>query len=78
MGCDLDGLTEHDAAEQAVSTVQQLARDIGIPQRLHELGMTADQIPTVAEKAFQAKRILRVNPREISQQEMEEILRAAQ
>jgi alcohol dehydrogenase class IV len=78
LGCDLDGLTQAEAAEQAVEAVQDLARQIGIPQQLRELGMSADQIPTVAEKAFQAKRILRVNPREISLSEMEEILHAAQ
>ncbi|MDP6721316.1 MAG: iron-containing alcohol dehydrogenase [Pirellulaceae bacterium] len=78
LGCDLDGLTQDEAAEQAVEAVQDLARQIGIPQQLRELGLSADQIPTVAEKAFQAKRILRVNPREISLSEMEEILHAAQ
>jgi alcohol dehydrogenase class IV len=78
LGCDVDGLAEEEAAEQAIEAVRRLAREIGIPQRLLELGLTADQIPTVAGKAFQAKRILRVNPREISQQEMEQILRAAQ
>jgi alcohol dehydrogenase class IV len=78
LGRDISGLSEQAAASLAVETVQQLARQIGIPQQLRELGLNADQIPKVAEKAFLAKRILRVNPREVSLQNMEEILHAAQ
>ena len=78
LGRDISGLSEQAAASLAVETVQQLARQIGIPQQLRELGLNADQIPSVAEKAFLAKRILRVNPREVSLQNMVEILHAAQ
>lgn len=77
LGCEVDGFSEDEKAEAAVKAVQDLAKRIGIPQRLSELGLSAQQIPTLAEKAFQAKRILRVNPREISQGEMEELLREA-
>ena len=77
LGCDIGGLSEDSAAALAIETVQQLARRIGIPQRLREFGLTADQIPTVAQKAFLAKRILRVNPREVTLPDMEAILYAA-
>ncbi|MCP4784163.1 MAG: iron-containing alcohol dehydrogenase [Fuerstiella sp.] len=78
LGCDVSGMTEEEMAEHAITTVQQLASSIGIPRQLRELGMNADQIPTVAEKTLFAWRILRVNPREVSRQDVEEILRAAQ
>ena len=70
-------MVEDEKAERAIEAVERLTRAIGIPQRLRELGVTAEQIPTLAKRALQAQRILRVNPRTTTQQEIEEILRAA-
>jgi alcohol dehydrogenase class IV len=77
LGCELDGLSEEEQAQEAIGAVQELSRDIGIPQRLSELGLSAEQIPTVAAKGFLAQRILRVNPRGITQQQMEDLLNEA-
>ncbi len=77
LGRNVDGLSTEEQAALAIATVQNLAAEIGIPQRLSELGLSAEQIPTVASKAFLAQRILRVNPREITQQQMEELLQEA-
>jgi alcohol dehydrogenase class IV len=71
------GMSEQDAAEAAVSAVEELRSAIGIPAKLRELGVTQDQLPGFAEKAFGIKRILRVNPRQPTQKEIEEIFRAA-
>jgi len=75
LGNDGTGLVEDEKAERAIEAVERLTRAIGIPQRLRELGVTAEQIPTLAKRALQAQRILRVNPRTTTQQEIEEILR---
>lgn len=77
LGKDISGLDEQIAAMRAVEAVEQLKTDIGIPQRLRDLGVTHDQLPVFAEKAFAVKRILRVNPLPVTAQDLEEILRTA-
>lgn len=77
LGENISGLSEQDAALRAVSAVENLRRDIGIPGRLRELGVQAEQLRPFAEKAFQVKRILRVNPRAVTVEDLEGILREA-
>ncbi len=64
-------------AEQAIAAVERLRADIGIPQRLRDLGVTEAQLRPFAEKAFGIQRILRVNPRPVTVKDLEGILRAA-
>src|SRR5437762_8034734 len=75
LGEDTTGLKPEDAAERAVQAVERLRGDIGIPQRLQELGVRENQLPLFAEKAFGIKRILRVNPREVRLEDCLEIYR---
>ncbi len=77
LGAEIAGLDEKSAAERAIAAVEQLKTDIGIPQRLRDLGVTPEQIPEFAEKAFAVKRILRVNPVPVTAQDLEGILRSA-
>ncbi len=77
LGEDVSGLSEQAAAEQAVHAVDKLRKDIGIPGRLRELGVTPEQLRPFAEKAFQVKRILRVNPRAVTAADLEGILKEA-
>jgi alcohol dehydrogenase class IV len=77
LGEKVDGLSETDAAEAAVTAVERLRADIGIPNRLRELGVSKDQLRPFAEKAFGIKRILRVNPRPVTVDDLEAILQAA-
>jgi alcohol dehydrogenase class IV len=77
LGEDVAGLAPEAAAERAISAVEKLRADIGIPARMRELGVTEAQLPGFAEKANALKRILRVNPRELTREDLEGILRAA-
>jgi alcohol dehydrogenase class IV len=77
LGEDVMGLTEHQAAERAVTAVERLRNDIGIPQRLRDLGVTEGQLRLFAEKAFSIRRILRVNPRPVTADDLESIYREA-
>jgi alcohol dehydrogenase class IV len=70
-------LGESADAERAVTAVERLRADIGIPNRLRELGVKEEQLRPFAEKAFAVKRILRVNPRAVTLEDMEGILRSA-
>jgi alcohol dehydrogenase class IV len=80
LGEDLSGLDNLDkqaAAERAIQAVEKLRADIGIPLRLRHLGVRQDQLHSFAEKAFAIKRILRVNPRPVTVEDLEGILNAA-
>jgi alcohol dehydrogenase class IV len=77
LGEDVTGLSEQQAAERAVTAVEQLRKDIGIPLRLRDLGVRESQLRGFAEKAFSIKRILRVNPRPVTMEDLEGILKEA-
>jgi len=77
MGEDTSRMTEDEAAEEAIVIVEQLRRDIGIPERIRDIGGTEDQIPKFAEKAFAIKRLQWVNPRKSTRRDIEDILRNA-
>ncbi len=77
LGEDVAGLTERQAAERAVTAVERLRDDIGVPRRLRDLGVTEAQLRPFAEKAFGIRRILRVNPRPVTPDDLEGIYRSA-
>jgi alcohol dehydrogenase class IV len=77
MGVDIRDQTPEQAAESAIAAVVQLQAAIAIRPRLSQLGLRADQIPAVAEKAFQIKRLMDVNPRKPTEQDLVAILQAA-
>jgi alcohol dehydrogenase class IV len=77
LGENLTGLDENQAAERAFAAVERLRADIGIPLRLRDLGVQPSQLRPFAEKAFAIKRILRVNPRPVTVDDLEAILQAA-
>jgi alcohol dehydrogenase class IV len=77
LGEDVKGLTEDQAAERAIAAVERLRSDVGIPARLRDLGVTEAQLRPFAEKAFSIRRILRVNPRSVTVEDLEVILRTA-
>jgi alcohol dehydrogenase class IV len=77
LGEDVTGLDQGQAAERAIAAVERLRMEIGIPRRLRDLGVSEGQLRPFAEKAFGIKRILRVNPRPVTLDDLEAILRAA-
>jgi alcohol dehydrogenase class IV len=50
-------------ANAAVEAVERLGADIGIPSRLRDIGVTPEMLPGFADKAFAISRLMRVNPR---------------
>ena len=77
LGEDVAGLDESAAAERAIAAVERLRADIGIPTRLRDLGVKEEHCAPFAEKAFAVKRLMRVNPRMPTREEIEAIFRAA-
>ena len=77
LGEDISGLDEEAAATRAIDAVEKLKADIGIPARVSDVGVTADDLPGMAGKAIDLVRILRVNPRYPTRDDLEEILESA-
>jgi alcohol dehydrogenase class IV len=62
MGVDVDGLEDMEAAAFAVEAVEDLGRDVGIPETLTEAGVEPDDIPALAEDAMKTP-LIGFNPR---------------
>jgi alcohol dehydrogenase class IV len=77
LGCDIDGMDQPTAAEEAILKVEQLRQAIGIPHRIRELGGQQEQLAGFAEKSFAIKRLQWVNPRPSSYEDLLGILQAA-
>ena len=77
LGEPVDGMSTEQAAEQAIVGVERLQMEAGIPRRIRDLGGTREQLPDFAEKSFAIKRLLSVNPRRASLQDLIEIFQAA-
>ena len=77
LGEDTAGRDEAAAAELAISAVEKLKREIGIPQRIRDIGGREDQLPRFAAKAFAIKRLMMVNPRQPTEADLLGILREA-
>ena len=77
LGNEVDGLSADEAAHAAIEAVENLRHEIGIPERIRDLGGREEQLPVFAEKAFALDRLKGVNPREVSLADLEQILRDA-
>ncbi|MBO8163604.1 MAG: iron-containing alcohol dehydrogenase [Brevibacillus sp.] len=76
-GVNPAGASERELAAEAPKAVLRLLETVGLPTRLSQIGITADQIPEIAEKALTISRLVRNNPRVPTQQSFEELLRKA-
>jgi len=77
LGADTESLSADEAANLAITQVEQLRRKIGIPERIRELGGKEEQLRGFAEKAYELKRLQWVNPRKATVDDFEQILRDA-
>jgi alcohol dehydrogenase len=77
LGEPVVGLSETEAGMRAVAAVRRLRSQLGIPDRLRDVGINQADIPVLAERAAMAARILRCQPRKTGVKECEEILQMA-
>jgi alcohol dehydrogenase class IV len=77
LGESTAGLSDEQAAQLAITAVERLRRQIGIPERLRDWGAAEDQLATFAEQAFALQRLRRINPRPSTREDLVAILRAA-
>ncbi len=77
LGRNISGRNMQDAGEDAILAVEQLKRDIGIPERLRDIGARREQLPAFASKAFAIKRLMTINPRQPTEEELLAVLEEA-
>ncbi len=79
MGEQVAGLHVMDAAQTAIEAVKKLSRDVGMPQKLSELGITENDIDGMAEATIQSRSpmIQANNPRLVTRQDIVQIYTAA-
>ena len=76
MGVDIQSISSIEAAGASVESVRQLSRDIGIPLRLRDVGMEAESISIMAEKAM-VDHCHASNPRDCNMENMTALYKAA-
>lgn len=51
-GLNMEGLTDEQAIDKIVTSIQDLSKRLGIPQTLKEVGISREMIPQLAEQAI--------------------------
>lgn len=52
MGVDTTGMSQAEYRAAAVNAVKQLSKDVGIPKKLHEIGVKEEDLQALSESAF--------------------------
>ncbi len=64
-------------ARKGVQRIKELIKECGLPLQLHEVNVTKDSIPVMAEAALKIQRLLKNNPREVNLDDAINIYNAA-
>ncbi|WP_037990580.1 iron-containing alcohol dehydrogenase [Thalassospira permensis] len=74
---DADFSSDEDAAEAFVRRIEAMVLASGLETRLHELGITEDSLPEMAEEVFtKIHRLIESNPRDMTTNDIEAIYRS--
>ncbi|BDG59062.1 iron-containing alcohol dehydrogenase [Caldinitratiruptor microaerophilus] len=77
MGENVAGLSTRAAAARAVEAVRTLSVDVGIPQRLRDVGIPESALDGLAEAAMKVTRLLDNNPRKVTLEDARALYQAA-
>jgi alcohol dehydrogenase class IV len=70
-------MSQEESALEAIKSVETLNQTLGIPHRIRDLGGRRDQLEGWAQKAFDIKRLMDINPRQPTLKDLLQILDAA-
>ena len=73
MGTDTTGMTEREAANEAVSQIRALLEKLGIPRRLAPLGVSEKEFDLIIEQSLPSGSLKR-NPRQLEAEDVRNIL----
>lgn len=68
LGCE-PGKNDEETAKRGVDFIYRLAAAVGIPDKLTALGIPQTAVPGMAKAAMQVQRLLKNNPREVTEQD---------
>ena len=77
MGEEVEGLSDMEAATLAVDAVKELLDQLKIPIQLRDYDIPQKDIPRLVEGAMKVSRLFVFNPRDLTQEDVEEIYRMA-
>ena len=72
LGCQ-PGKNDEETAQRGVDFIYQLADAVGIPKKLTDLGIPMTAVDGMAQAAMQVQRLLKNNPREVTEQDARDI-----
>jgi alcohol dehydrogenase len=76
-GIEARGLADDLLVDRLADRIAEFIRRVGIPIKLGEMGVKAEDISMLAEETFENKRLLSTNPREMTVESIKEIYREA-
>lgn len=76
LGCERES-DDTATAKKGIQKIRELIRDCGIPATLKDVSIPKDAIPQMAKDAIKIQRLLKNNPREITEQDAIRIYNAA-
>ena len=76
MGVDVEGMSAEQGAAAAIDTIVTLAKDVGIPAGIKELGAKLEDIPTLADNALKDACGF-TNPKQATHEEISKIFEEA-
>ncbi len=74
---DTTGSSDEEAGEICIAAIERLKRDIGIPERLRDIGVTQGQLPELAAKSIGITRLMKLNSRQPTEEDLVKILKNA-
>ena len=75
LGCQ-PGKNDEETAQRGVEFIYRLAEAVGIPKKLTDLGIPQTAVPGMAKAAMQVQRLLKNNPREVTEQDARDIYKS--
>ena len=72
LGCQ-PGKDDNETAQRGVDFIYQLAAAVGIPLKLSDLGIPQTAVDDMAKAAMEVQRLLKNNPREVTEQDARDI-----
>lgn len=72
LGCE-PGKNDEETAQRGVDFIYRLAAAVGIPDKLTALGIPQTAVDGMAKAAMQVQRLLKNNPREVTEQDTRDI-----
>jgi len=77
LGEDVSGLPRRESALRAAVAFRRLLEDLDMPSSLREVGVTRDQLLSIADRVFRSRAHVRRNPRSVNKEDMIGLLERA-